>query len=61
MHEELCPFCGTLRQMDLTSYRTISLDGNGKEDSFITMVYHCRYCEFFVRSEDIKEEAVEAA
>ncbi len=61
MHDELCPFCGTRREMDMTSYRTISIAEDGKEEVTMTTVYHCCHCGFFVRSEDIREEAVEAA
>ena len=61
MHQELCPFCGTLREMDLTSYRTISFDGEGKEKHTTTVVCHCHHCGLFVRSEETKEEVPESA
>lgn len=56
MHEELCPFCGTLREMDLTGYRTVGFDHEGNEDNTFTVVARCRYCGLLVRTEDVKEE-----
>lgn len=52
---DLCPMCGLLREMNLSGFRTIALDAEGKKTAVLTRVYHCRTCFCFVRSEDVED------
>lgn len=52
-YTDLCPMCGVLREMDVSGFRTIAVDAEGKQQVILTRAYHCRACFCFVRSEDV--------
>jgi len=55
MSLELCPKCGTARNMSVTTARREIVDTHGNTKIFLTETYHCESCHSFVRSRDIEE------
>lgn len=55
MYTDLCLMCGVLREMDISGYRTVSIDMTGKKKTVLTLAYHCRTCYSFVRCEDVED------
>lgn len=54
-YTDLCPMCGVLREMDISGYRTVSIDAKGNSSITLTRAYHCRACCCFVRCEDVED------
>jgi len=52
---ELCPKCGTSRNMNVTTARREVVDFHGNTKTVLTEAYHCESCHSFVRSRDIEE------
>jgi hypothetical protein len=55
MHSELCPRCGILRNMQVSTSQRKVIDPEGNTKEILTRVFHCETCNSFVRSEDIEE------
>ena len=55
MYRELCPRCGVLRNMQVSTSRRKVVDSEGKVKEILTRVLHCAHCHSFVRSEDVEE------
>lgn len=53
---DLCPMCGVLREMDVSGYRRVSIDEEGKKKNVLTRVHHCSTCFCFVRCEDVDDK-----
>ena len=51
MSDELCPRCGVVRNLILSTSEDKLTDQAGKMILIITKTYHCESCHSFVRSE----------
>jgi hypothetical protein len=54
-YTDLCPMCGLLREMDLSGFRTVVVNPEGKKQTVLTRVYHCRQCASFARAENVSD------
>ncbi len=52
MPMELCPKCGAVRALRVTTSSREETDSDGKAVEIITSSYHCQTCNSFVRSEE---------
>ena len=52
MAREMCPSCGTTRNMRTSVSTRTATGANGKKRVIKTTAFHCEQCHRFVRSED---------
>jgi len=52
---ELCPKCGTSRNISVTTARRKIVGTHGNKKTVLTETYHCEFCRSFVRSEDMED------
>ena len=59
MSQDMCPRCGALRNMRVTTSRRKVVDADGESRTVITKTYHCEVCSTFVRSEEVEQPETE--
>ncbi len=52
MDQDLCPQCGDLRDMNISSHYILNRGEDGTLKTTLTKVYHCETCAAFVRCEE---------
>lgn len=53
MANELCPRCGVIKNMIISTSKTKMTDFNGKKENVETKTFHCEACNSFLRSEEV--------
>ncbi|OLN26114.1 hypothetical protein [Desulfosporosinus metallidurans] len=54
MASELCPRCGSVKNMVITTSKTEIINSSGKNENVEVRNFHCETCTSFIRSEIVK-------